>query len=112
MEMIVAGFKDVQDRYGQKWQKIQKGRNSLSLMNQQLKDKGNELCKWYLGQAQSLMHQVDKLATDKEKANAQDQPLMECKALLDTKEKGILAREEALAATLRGKDDELETLVQ
>ncbi|XP_040260578.1 uncharacterized protein [Aegilops tauschii subsp. strangulata] len=109
---MAVGLKDVQERYGQRWQEIQEEHSSVNLVDRQLRDKGNELHKWYQGQIQSLMWQLEKLAANEKKATARDNQLTEHEVLLNAKEKDILAREEALAAILHGKDNELEALVQ
>jgi hypothetical protein len=80
-------------------------------MDQKLRDKGNELHEWFKKQSHSLLWQDEVLTMAKEDVNARVVWLAEREALLSTKEKDISAREGALEATLRGKDEELEALV-
>jgi chromosome segregation ATPase len=112
LESVVPGIKEMQNRYSQKWQALKEQRNSASLMDQKLRDKGSELREWHGKQFQTLLWQQEVMTMVKEDVAAREARLVERPALLNTKEKDISSREENLEATLRNKDEELEALVQ
>ena len=58
------------------------------------------------------MRQEEVFTMAKEDIVAREVRLAEREALLNTKDKNIYAREGNLEATLRGKDEELEALIQ
>lgn len=112
LESVATGIKDMQSRHSKKWQALKEQRNSAGLMGQKLRDKGNELREWHSKQFQTLLRQQEVVTMAKEDVAAQEVRLAEREALLNAKEKDISAREGTLEATLRGKDEELEALVQ
>lgn len=111
LESMEAGIKEMQGRHNQKWQVLKKQRESANKVDQQLRDKGNELCGWHDKQFQVLTRQHETISMAREDVTAREARLAERKALLDAKGQNISSREEKLGATLRAKDDDLEALV-
>jgi hypothetical protein len=62
LETIIAGFKDVQDRYSKRWIKLQEEHKALGLAEEKLKEKAEEIYTWYNGQSHNLRKQEEKLA--------------------------------------------------
>ena len=91
---------------------LKKQRESANKVDQQLRDKGNELCGWHDKQFQVLTRQHGTISMAREDVTAREARLAERKALLDAREQGIYSREEKLEATLHAKDDDPEVLVQ
>nr|XP_020177122.1 myosin-11-like [Aegilops tauschii subsp. strangulata] len=85
---------------------------SANKVDQQLRDKGNELREWHGKQFQVLMKQQETISMARKDVIAREARMAERKALLDAREQDISSREEKLEATLRAKDDDLEALVQ
>ena len=77
-----------------------------------MKKKADELRTWYNEQARNLVRQEEKLNAAKNEVAIRDGKLAEREALLNTKKKNLAAREGALAATLHGKDEEIEKLLK
>ena len=102
----------MQSRYNSKWQVIKEQRDSASLMDQKLRDKGSELGEWHNKQFCSLQRQQELITMAKEIIDVREVRLAEREALLNAKEKDISSREGNLKATLHNKDGELEDLVQ
>jgi chromosome segregation ATPase len=82
------------------------------LADQKLKEKANELRAWYNQQSRILKDQEEKLAASKKEVATLNGKLTERAAQLDARDKDLAAREGALAATLRAKDEEIETLLK
>lgn len=112
LESMVAGLKEVQSRYGSRWRALKERHDSAALVEQKLKDRGDELHAWHKRQSHSVRQQESVLVMAKEELAAQETSLAEREALLDAREKEISAREGNLEVALRGKDDELEALVR
>lgn len=111
LKTMAAGFKDVQDRYGKRWEKLHTQQQAVELAEQKLKEKAEEIHRWYNEKSQSIRRQDERLAAAKEKAAALDGKLAERETQLVIKEKDLAVREEAPAAKLHGKDEEIQTLL-
>jgi hypothetical protein len=57
LESMATGIQDMQSKYILKWQANKEQRNSASLMDQKLRDKGSELREWRSKQFQTLLRQ-------------------------------------------------------
>nr|XP_020166791.1 uncharacterized protein LOC109752307 [Aegilops tauschii subsp. strangulata] len=91
-------------------QVLKEQRKSANKVDQQLKDKGNELRDWHGKQFQVLMKQQEMISMAREDFIAREAHMAEHKALLDAREQDISSWEEKLEATLRAKDDDPEAL--
>ena len=80
-------------------------------MDQKLKDKCLELREWHDKQFKVLMRQQETLQMMREDVVARERRLADHKASLDAREQEISLREENLEATLRAKEESMETLV-
>ena len=47
LESVATGIKEMQNRYSQKWQALKEQHNFANLMDEKLRDKGNELREWH-----------------------------------------------------------------
>ena len=112
LESVAKGIKEMQNRYGQKWQALKEQCNSANSMDQKPRDKGTALCEWHGKQFLVLLWKQEMTSMAKEDVAAWEARLAERIALLDAREKGISSREEKLEATLHSKNEELEALVQ
>lgn len=112
LETVVAGLKDVQERYGQRWQAVREEHRAQDVATQQLKEKAEELRTWYNTRSRELRDQEEKMAAASERASTRDGRLTECEAQLNAKAKDHASHEQAMADTLHSKDEQLESLVQ
>ena len=81
-------------------------------MDQKLNDKCLELREWHDKQFKVLMRQHETLLMMREDVMDREACLADRKASLDAREQEISLREQNLEATLRAKDDNVETLVR
>jgi hypothetical protein len=91
LETMAASFKDVQNRYSKCWERLSTQQQTMDLAEQRLKEKVEEICKWYDEKFQSIKRQEEKLAAINEKATTLDGKLVEREMQLNAKEKDLIA---------------------
>nr|XP_020182071.1 tropomyosin-like [Aegilops tauschii subsp. strangulata] len=80
--------------------------------DRQLRKKVKELHTWYNDRSRELRSQEEKVVAAEEKARARDGKLTEREAQLNAKAKDLATQEQAMAAILHSKDDEIDELVR
>ena len=63
---VATSIKEMQNRYGQKWQMLKDQSNSANSVDQKLRDKGSELHEWHNKQFQVLLRQQETVSMVKE----------------------------------------------